>query len=433
MRFGNFFRDKGWTPYAKAGCVIVTFYLALSHIHLLFVGLGYLVRFTLPVILGLVIAYIMDPLVNLVEKTLFSGIKDKPGLKRVISVWVTVLGVVLLIVVFFVSVIPQLIQSITTFFGNFDMYSDSLQMMINGFSNMAARFNIDLASITSRADQILEEITSYISKNANNIVSKSIDFGKNIFTAVISVILAIYILFDKDKLTASLRRLLKALLPSKRYEDLSSFWGRCNSILIRYIAGDMLDGLIVGIINLVFMSIAGMDYKILISVIVGLTNLAPTFGPIAGAVIGGVILLFVNPWHALWFLVFTAILQTIDGYIIKPKLFGNTLGISSLWILASIIVFGRMFGVIGILIAIPLAAIFDIIYKEIILHGLETRREEKDLAIKEAEAKKAAAIAAQRAATEAIKAVVRKDSEIEVDVQLKEKLAADADIKNDDN
>ena len=145
------------------------------------------------------------------------------------------------------------------------------------------------------------------------------------------------------------------------------------------------------------------------------------------------ILLFVNPWHALWFLVFTAILQTIDGYIIKPKLFGNTLGISSLWILASIIVFGRMFGVIGILIAIPLAAIFDIIYKEIILHGLETRREEKDLAIKEAEAKKAAAIAAQRAATEAIKAVVRKDSEIEVDVQLKEKLAADADIKNDDN
>ena len=101
--------------------------------------------------------------------------------------------------------------------------------------------------------------------------------------------------------------------------------------------------------NFIFMSIVGMDYALLISVVVGVTNMAPTFGPIVGAVVGAFILVLVNPWYALWFLIFTVILQTIDGYIIKPKLFGDTLGVSSIWILITLVVGGRMFGVAGIL------------------------------------------------------------------------------------
>ena len=158
------------------------------------------------------------------------------------------------------------------------------------------------------------------------------------------------------------------------------------------------------------MTLAGMDYAALISVIVGVTNLAPTFGPLAGAVIGAFFLVFVNPWYALWFLVFTAVLQTLDGYIIKPKLFGNTLGVSSLWILISIIVLGRMFGIPGILLAIPFAAISDIVYKEVILYNLERRKEEKKISLAEAEARKAADDAAMKAAREAVKAASNKST-----------------------
>ena len=153
-----------------------------------------------------------------------------------------------------------------------------------------------------------------------------------------------------------------------------------------------------------------MDYAALISVIVGLTNLAPTFGPLVGALVGSLFLVFVNPWYALWFIIFTIILQTIDGYVIKPKLFGNTLGVSSLWILISIIVLGRIFGIPGILIAIPFAAISDIIYKEFLLNKLESRKEEKKAAMINEEAQKLAEEAARKAAAEAIKTVVEKDS-----------------------
>ena len=112
----------------------------------------------------------------------------------------------------------------------------------------------------------------------------------------------------------------------------------------------------------------------MISFIVGVTNLAPTFGPIVGGAIGGSILVLANPLSALWFIIFTIILQTLDGYVIKPKLFGDSLGVSSIWILIAIIVGGRMFGVVGIMIAIPVAAIIDYIYKEYFLYRMEEKK-----------------------------------------------------------
>ena len=113
----------------------------------------------------------------------------------------------------------------------------------------------------------------------------------------------------------------------------------------------------------------------LISLVVGVTNLAPTFGPIVGAIIGGFVLVLVNPLHALWFIIFTIILQTIDGYVLKPKLFGGSLGVPGVWILISIIVGSRILGVTGILLAIPFAAIVDFIYHDLIFQGARKREE----------------------------------------------------------
>lgn len=119
-----------------------------------------------------------------------------------------------------------------------------------------------------------------------------------------------------------------------------------------------------------------MQYVGLVSVVVGVTNLVPTFGPIVGGVIGVFILLMVKPWHAVIFLIFTLILQTLDGYIIKPKLFGNTFGVSGLLILLAIVIGGKMFGILGILLAIPFAAICDYVYREIVIPQLEKKRKE---------------------------------------------------------
>ena len=195
---------------------------------------------------------------------------------------------------------------------------------------------------------------------------------------VVAFIMSIYFLVDKESLQSGFRRLLRLLLPEKSYAGMSAFWGRCNAILIRYIICELLDALFVGAANFIFMAIARMPYAVLISVVVGVTNLAPTFGPIVGAIIGAFILLLVNPWHVVSFLIFTIILQTFDGYVVKPKFYGQALQIPSILVLASIIIFGRMFGVAGILLAIPLAAIINYLYGEGLIPWLKRRRAKKD-------------------------------------------------------
>ena len=131
------------------------------------------------------------------------------------------------------------------------------------------------------------------------------------------------------------------------------------------------------------MSVMGMQYVGMISVVIAVTNLIPTFGPIIGGLIGAFILLLVNPLHALIFIIFTLVLQTLDGYVIKPKLFGNSLGVSGLLILIAIIVGGKMFGVVGILLAIPFAAIIDFVYKDYLLSTLEKKKDVTDKEVPE--------------------------------------------------
>ena len=232
-------------------------------------------------------AYILDPLVKVFENNIFSGIKAKPGIKRLLSVWVTIILVLLTLVVFMFALVPQIVKSLGTFFANFDSYANSLQSILNSISLDAAENSVDISNITKILDTAIENLADYIQKNLGNIVNTSINAGMTVISVVMSFILAIYMLSGKERLKEAWKRFLQGVLSDKSYSEISVFWNRCNQILIRYIAGDILDGVIVGIVNFIFMSICRMDYAALISVIVGLTNLAPTFGPLAGAVIGG--------------------------------------------------------------------------------------------------------------------------------------------------
>lgn len=158
-----------------------------------------------------------------------------------------------------------------------------------------------------------------------------------------------------------------------KYGGVSTFLKKCDTICSRYIVFNMIDSLIIGTVNAIFMTFLGMQYMGMISFVVGITNLIPTFGPLIGTVIGGFVLLMVNPLHSLIFIIFTLILQIVDGYILKPRLFGDSLGVSGLWILMGIIVGGNMFGILGILLAIPCVAISDFIYGSYIIPSLEKR------------------------------------------------------------
>ena len=365
MKFNKDLLEKRWAAYTLAACSAVVLYFLLSNVSDIFKGIGFVYRIISPLITGLIIAYIIDPFVTFLQNTVFSNVKSEHTKKK-LTVTVASVGIAIFIILLMVALIPQIVVSIKTLFGNMDNYIRSLQGFLQTASIEAAERGIDISGITRFGDDILNVAGKKIPENFDGILTTSLSISKAIFDLFIAMFLAIYFLADKDRLRGSFSRLLKHVIKADSYKAFSSFWERCNSILIRYIAFDIIDGIIVGVANLIFMSVAGMPYSVLISLVVGITNLAPTFGPIVGGIIGGFILVLVNPFYALWFIIFTVILQTIDGYILKPKLFGGSLGVPGVWILISIIVGSRILGVAGILLAIPFAAIVDFIYHDLI-------------------------------------------------------------------
>ena len=379
MKFDRNLFGRKWVGYALAGCVTVLFYMIISHLHVF----GGVVRkiggYVNPVFIGIVMAYVMDPVVGFFSRQVFIRVNN-PRLRRNLSVICTAVTVILFIVILLVALIPQVIESIITFLRNLDRYATSLQRLLRSLSSHSSgeESAIDLSGLISSGSSLLSHLTSSLPKNVENVFFTSVNIGRNAVMLGIDFILAIYFLVDKNRLLGVSTRLLRAILPERIYTRAGVFWHRCNSILLQYIAFDLLDGVIVGVANFVFMLLLKLPYNTLISVVVGVTNLAPTFGPIVGCILGAFVLLLVNPWYALWFVIFTIILQTVDGYIIKPRLFGGQLGVPAVWILIAIIVGGRMFGVVGILLSIPAAAIIDFMFKEGLLPLLERRRVRAD-------------------------------------------------------
>ena len=367
---------KPWYPYAIAGIIIVIAAMLLFNLGSISSTIRRFFGFFTPVFLAMVMAYMMNQLSLLYQRSVFLAVPKK-GLKKGLSIALTVITVILFIVFLVLTLVPQLVDSVSTFVSNLDRYERSAEDFI---LNIGFFKNQDLSGFLGSAESLLDFVGTYLLDHLNNLVSTVASAGRGLVSFVISFILAVYLMVEKDKLRNGFKRLVKAVFRTKEggYEKAVYFLKKCDSILTRFIVYNFLDCLIVGVANAIFMTIAGMPYIGLISVVVAVTNLVPTFGPIVGGVIGAVLLFLVNPTYALIFAIFTLALQTCDGYIIKPRLFGTTLGVSLAWILIAIIVSGRAFGVIGILLSIPGIAILDFIYQEYFMPWLENRKSKEE-------------------------------------------------------
>ncbi len=374
MKFNEKLVQKKWFPYTVATCSAVVLYALIAHFPDIFKGIANVFAFLKPVITGIIIAYVFNPLAVWFQDRFLKKIKNEKT-KWTIAAVCSVVIIVVFVTLLCLALIPQLADSIRTLFSNMDSYLNTLQELLRQFETGGAMgfLAIDFGTLADFGDKIIDNISWYFSENMGSFVNTTSTFGKSLLDLALGLILAIYFLLDKPKVVANCSKLMSLLMKKERFEKTTEFLTRCNDIIIRYISVDLIDGVAVGGFNFLFMTIMGMPYAVLISVIVGVTNLAPTFGPLVGAIIGAFVLVLINPWHALWFLIFTAILQTLDGYVLKPKLFGGSLGVSALMILISIILGGRLFGVAGILIAIPFAAILDFTWKDFVIKKLEER------------------------------------------------------------
>ena len=375
MKFNKKFRKKKWVNYTIATCSAVVLFVILTNLGNILGAVGSFFSFVRPVILGIAIAYVVNPLGKWLDSKVLKNIKsDASRWKTAASL--TLVIIVAAVVLLGMALIPQLADSVATLASNMDSYIESFEELLKDLENTRIGFvTLDLSFLANLGDTLLGYLKNYFSNNATDLVETSANAGKSLFDFVLALILAVYFLFDKNRIIDGLTKFFSLIMKEDSYEKTGNYLSRCNDITIRYIGVDVLDGIIVGVANFLCMVVAGVPYAVLISVIAALTNLAPTFGPLVGAVIGGFILVLVKPWYALLFLIFTVIIQTIDGYVLKPRLFGGSLGIPSLMIMIAIILGGRLMGVLGILLAIPVAAIIDFTYKDYLLKRLEQRKE----------------------------------------------------------
>ena len=365
-----------WYTYAVAACIAVAFYVLLIRLPDIRQGIDRLIGYFRPVILGCVIAYIVNPLSKYIARTIFKKVRNE-NLQLAFANALAFFIVIGLLVFFVMILVPQLIDSVMMFADNVDDYIKSIKEMLENWS-FTRRF--DISSLINSSESLIDRAVEYLKNNLSKILEASATAGKGVLQWIIAFILSIYLLANKKQLISGFGKLFRAMLGEKRYGVFSEFMRKCNDIFTRYIVFNLIDSLIIGGLTAIFMAAFGMQYVGLIAFVVAITNLVPTFGPVVGEVTGGFILLMVRPMHALIFVIGELIIQTLDGYVIKPKLFGNTLGVSGMWILIGIIVGGNMFGVVGILLAIPAVAVIDLVYTSYLMPWLEKRTSRKEAA-----------------------------------------------------
>ncbi len=366
-------KEAPWYPNAVVACIAVILYVFLTKFDVVWMAVKTFVGFFSPVIIGCVIAYIVNPLAKFFKRKVFFKIK-KESRRDFFSNFLAFVCVIAFLVFSMMVLIPQLVESVQVFSRNLNGYIASLISMLDNIGIPSLKNQ--LKNLIGSSETILSAVSDYISNNAESIVRTSALAGKGVVSWLIAFVLSIYIMAEKRRLKAGAIRLMRAIFPKERFNDVCVFLRKCDGILNRYIIYNLIDCFAVGIANAIFMTIAGMEYIGLVSFVIGITNVIPTFGPVIGAIIGALVLLMVKPTYALIFLIFTLVLQTVDGYVLKPRLFGNSLGVSGLWILIGIVVGGNMFGVGGILLAIPAVAIIDFMYGNYLLPKLEKRRRE---------------------------------------------------------
>lgn len=327
-----------------------------------------------PFIFGLFIAYIVNFPFSFCQDKLFVGLdRVNKGrlkfLKKPLSFTVSytfVLGVIIFLIAI---IIPQMITSITQLLSNFENYAASVEEISVGF--------LKFLGVT---EQILKSITKYIVDfflDIDKFLPQIFDFTKSftigIYNWIIGIIVSFYILGNKDALKIQAKKIVYALSSENHANKIFKVYYLSSNIFGKYVVGTLLDSLIVGILCFVGMIIFGMPYALLISVVVGITNIIPFFGPFIGGIPSFLILFMIDPMQALWFALFILVLQQIDGNIIKPKILANSIGLSGLWVMFSVIIGGGLFGIVGMVMGVPLFAVIYLVVSDMINKKLKSK------------------------------------------------------------
>lgn len=377
---------KNWWNRKYAVIALYGFLAAAAVVALIFAVLNFptflsffynLLGILAPFIVGFAIAYLLNPGYRFFRQKVYGKLfekKPKPRLTKILSL-LTIYLIVLGIVVFLLSiVVPQLYKSIETLVRNIESYYNEFNALIESWG---LNEFINLGSISETIDIVTKWVIDYI-KNINlddlqNVMDVTVSVASGVFSFVIGLIASVYMLYNKELFCAQVKKMGYAIFPKKFMYKLQRLLGISNQTFSKYLSGVLIDALVVGTTCFIVMQIANIPYAILIGVMVGITNMIPFFGPYIGGVPSVLLVLMVDPIKAIWVVVILVVLQQLDGNFLTPKIAGQRTGMSALWVMIAIIVGGGFFGVIGMLIAVPVCSVVFSVTKSFMNERLKNK------------------------------------------------------------
>lgn len=338
-----------------------------------------------PVVYGLIIAYLLHPIVDRVSLFLtprMQKIIKKPekaaNLSLTVGIMVALIVAVLIVWALIAMILPQLIDSIATIIGNLPMYYETL-------SGWVLKFIEDTPELQNITEGLMEQIYDYLSNFLQNVLlpkmqtalitvtSSVVSLLKGMLNLIIGVIISIYLLAGKKKFLAQTKKLIYAVMGRKKGGMVLNVCNFANRAFGGFIGGKIVDSAIIGVLCFIGLTCLKMPYTPLLSVFVGVTNVIPFFGPFIGAIPSALLLLVIDPIKCIYFIIFIIVLQQLDGNVIGPLILGDATGLSSIWVVVAILVFGSLLGIPGMIIGVPLFAVIYKIIREVINYVLEKR------------------------------------------------------------
>ena len=347
--------------------VVQTIFVNFKSIYLFFSKILYVLE---PILYGLIMTFVMLPFYNNIQlvlnryfiedkkrKTDVNTLKVK---KRAIKFVATFLSVFLWLFIIFgilSLILPELYKSVYALINNLPIYMVKFEQIVQNFEfieNRDSLLNIVETIVNSSRDFLQNKIIPNIDNLLSNFYSGVITVIRFFFNIVIGLIVMIYMFNLKDKLALQSKKFVYAVFDKNIAENVIEECKYVYKVFVDFFMGKIIDSLIIFVITLVFMHIFNFPYALLVSLLIGITNIIPFFGPFIGGGISFILVVLINPIKGLYLLLFVIVIQQFDGNILGPRILGRKIGIESFYVLVSILIFGGLFGFVGMIIAVPL-------------------------------------------------------------------------------
>ena len=346
----------------KAGFILGAIYLFITYLPQIGAFLGTVIGVLSPLLTGCVIAYVFNLLMNRLEKWYFPRSRNRfvQKTRRPVCILLSALTWALIIALIVTLVLPELISSFTLIGKEIPSALDWLYHFVVENIDGVPSLQQTLLDLNLNWAVLVQKLLGYVSLGVGDVITTALAVVTSVFGALtnllIGFIFALYLLLDKERLLLQFSRLFQAHLKPRKFEKLQRVLHVANECFSSFLVGQFTEAIILGLLCTAGMFVLRLPYAAMTGAVVGATALIPIVGAYIGAGIGAFMILTVDPMKALFFLIFLLILQQIEGNFIYPKVVGTSIGLPGIWVLAAVIVGGGLFGIVGMLLGVPLAA-----------------------------------------------------------------------------